>query len=208
MDRINEDKYRTIISAGTAEVVIKKSRFIGVIFPVQNKIEANKRYKEVCKAHHSAHHNCYAYSIGIRDFEIRSYDDGEPSGTAGRPIMEIIKKHNITNVIIIVTRYFGGIKLGTSGLIKAYSEAAEAAVAASKIVEKYITRKIKITCDYKQINTIRNLLNLVNGTILKSDYSEIISLFIEVPFSTTEILKNKLINLFKGNLNWEDLSES
>ncbi|MGB9697086.1 MAG: IMPACT family protein [Ignavibacteria bacterium] len=203
MDGINEDRYRTVVSSGTAEVVIKKSKFIGVIYPVRNRIEAITRYKEVCKVHHSAHHNCYAYSLGINDREIRIYDDGEPSGTAGRPIMEVIKKHNITNVIIVVTRYFGGIKLGTSGLIKAYSEAAEASVTVSNIVEKYITQKIKLTCDYKQLESVRRALNSVSGTILKSDYSDIVSLIIEVRLSAVEILKNKLINVFKGNLNWE-----
>lgn len=205
MAGISTDKYRTVVSPGTAEIVINKSRFIGFIYPVQNKIEAIARYKEVCKIHHSAHHNCYAYSLGLNDCEIRIYDDGEPSGTAGRPILGVIKKHNLTNVIIIIARYFGGIKLGTSGLIKAYSDAAEATVSGSKIVEKYFTRKIKITCNYNQLESVRRMLHSVGGSILKSNYSDIVSLIIEVRLTTAEVLKNKLFNSFKGNLNWEDI---
>lgn len=207
MDGINEDRYHTVVSPATAEVVIKKSKFIGLIYPVQNRTEAITRYKEVCKIHHSAHHNCYAYSLGPGGTETRVYDDGEPGGTAGRPIMEVIKKYNITDVIVIVTRYFGGIKLGTSGLIKAYSEAAEAAVAASEIVEKHLTRKIKLICDYKQLDSVKRVLKSVGGTVLKSDYSDVVSFIIEIRLSVAELLKSKLINAFKGNLNWEEVSD-
>lgn len=205
MGGVNNDRYQTVAFPATAEIVVKKSRFIGLIYPVQTKEEAMIQYHKVCKLHHSAHHNCYAYSVGVNVRETKTSDDGEPSGTAGRPIMDIIRKYNLTNVLIIVTRYFGGIKLGTSGLVKAYSAAAEATVLAGEIIEKYLTRKIELTCEYKQLKSVEATLKSVGATILKSDYVDIVSLLIEVRLSAVELLKNKLTNIFKGSLNYKEL---
>ncbi len=127
--------YRTVKQPGEAELVIKRSRFIGRCFPVADEQEALRLLEQVRRQHWDATHNCYAYSVGVSGACARYSDDGEPSGTAGLPMMETLRRSGVTDALVVVTRYFGGILLGAGGLVRAYSAAAAAAVRSAGEVE-------------------------------------------------------------------------
>ena len=123
------DSYNTILTPGTDEIVEKKSRFIGYAQPVSSEEEAYAFVESVKKKHYDARHNCHAFAIGKENTLYRFSDDGEPQGTAGKPILEVISGNQVTDICIVVTRYFGGTLLGTGGLVRAYTEAAKLALA-------------------------------------------------------------------------------
>lgn len=150
--------YRTFKEAGVKEIVIKKSRFIGYGFAVSSEEEANQHIERIRKEHWNATHNCFAYVIGDRDQIQKQSDDGEPSGTAGKPILEVIKAKELHNVLIIVTRYFGGIMLGAGGLIRAYSDGAVAAIEASTAVMKQLHSVVEVEVDYTWLGKLENEL--------------------------------------------------
>ena len=128
--------YRTVQAYGSSEIIIKKSRFIGHAKPVESEEEAIQFIEAIKKEHRSATHNCSAYVIGERDQIQKQSDDGEPSGTAGKPILEVIKHQGLKNTVVVVTRYFGGIMLGAGGLIRAYTDGAVAGIEAGKPIYK------------------------------------------------------------------------
>jgi uncharacterized YigZ family protein len=161
------DKYRTVQTSGTAEIVIKKSRFIGHCRPVRDEEEAIRFVEAIRKEHWSATHNCYAYVIGQRDEIQKQSDDGEPSGTAGKPILEVLKSQGIKNAAIVVTRYFGGIMLGAGGLIRAYTDGAVAAIEAAKPVWMEYRREVRVEIDYTWLGKVENELR-TKGTPLGS----------------------------------------
>ena len=129
-------EYKTLAKAGSDEIIIEKSRFIGYCAPVSSEEEALEFIEKIKKKHYDATHNVFAYVVGLDNNIQRYNDDGEPSGTAGVPILEVIKKEDLRNVVIVVTRYFGGIKLGTGGLIRAYTKGAKIALDAGIIIKK------------------------------------------------------------------------
>jgi uncharacterized YigZ family protein len=151
-------RYRTLRREGAREIVIKKSRFIGYGKPVTSEDEAIAFIESIRKKHWDATHNCYAYVIGERDEIQKSSDDGEPSGTAGRPILEVIKAQQLKFTAIVVTRYFGGIMLGAGGLIRAYTEGAVQAIEASEPIERVLRRKVAVEADYTWYGKIENEL--------------------------------------------------
>lgn len=140
--------YVTVKERAQVEIVIQKSRFIAHIFPVPDEQSAKAHIDETSKKYWDATHNCYAYAIGENRRIQKSSDDGEPSGTAGVPILETIKKSGLTDTLIIVTRYFGGIKLGAGGLIRAYAQSASAAIREAPLIEKVEHRLFELTVDY------------------------------------------------------------
>ena len=127
------NSYKIITKEGNGEIVEKKSRFIANVFYVEDQKQAEEKIAEISKKYWDARHNCYAYVIGVNSENTKCSDNGEPSGTAGKPILEVITGAGLTNVLIIVTRYFGGVLLGTGGLVRAYTAAAQAGIAASEI---------------------------------------------------------------------------
>ncbi|WP_282939509.1 YigZ family protein [Paenibacillus sp. RC67] len=161
--------YKTVIQAGVAEVVIKKSRFIGHAMPVETEEEAIQFIERIKKEHSMATHNCSAYMVGDRDQYQKQSDDGEPSGTAGRPILEVIKNQGLKNVAVVVTRYFGGIMLGAGGLVRAYTDGAVAGLAAAEPIYKVLHREVRIEIDYtwhgKVENELRNREMLMGETL-------------------------------------------
>ncbi len=165
---LEKDTYKTIETA--PEPVLfkdKNSKFFGYAFPVINEAEIKTKLEEVKKVHHSARHWCYAYQIGTESILYRANDDGEPSNSAGMPIYGQIQSFGLTNVLIIVVRYFGGVKLGVGGLINAYRSAAQLALEASSIIEKTINIEYLITFGYKNMNTVMRVikeksLNIIN----------------------------------------------
>ena len=140
--------YHTVYTEGTGEIVEKKSRFIAEVFPVSNEEEAFAHLEEIRKKHWDARHHCWAYVIGRNPAAERMSDDGEPAGTAGKPILEVLRGKKLTDVFVVVTRYFGGTLLGTGGLVRAYTSAAAEALAHTVIITKIHGFKLKIITDY------------------------------------------------------------
>jgi uncharacterized YigZ family protein len=150
------EQYRTVRSSGSLEVVIRKSRFIGHVMPVESEEEAVLFIEDIKKKHWNATHNCSAYSIGERDEIQRQSDDGEPSGTAGKPILEVIRNQGVKNVAIVVTRYFGGIMLGAGGLIRAYTDGAVLALEAGEVITRVLRREVLVEIDYTWLGKVEN----------------------------------------------------
>ena len=152
------ERYKTVRSAGAKEIVIRKSRFIGQVMPVETEEEAAAFIEDIKKRHWNATHNCSAYMIGERDEIQKQSDDGEPSGTAGKPILEVIRNQGLKNVAIVVTRYFGGIMLGAGGLIRAYTDGAVAAIEAGEPITRVLHREIFVKLDYTWLGKVENEL--------------------------------------------------
>lgn len=150
--------YRTVKQPGEAELVIKRSRFIGRCFPVADEQEALRLLEQVRRQHWDATHNCYAYSVGVSGACARYSDDGEPSGTAGLPMMEALRRSGVTDALVIVTRYFGGILLGAGGLVRAYSAAAAAAVRSAGEVEMRECVRLSLETPYPLWGRVEPLL--------------------------------------------------
>ena len=152
------EQYRTVRSPGSREIVIRKSRFIGHVMPVETEEEAVRFIEDIKKKHWNATHNCSAYMIGERDEIQKQSDDGEPSGTAGKPILEVIRNQGVKNVAIVVTRYFGGIMLGAGGLIRAYTDGAVQALEAGEVITRVLRREVFVEIDYTWLGKAENEL--------------------------------------------------
>lgn len=164
-----------------AEYVIKKSKFIARAVHITTEEEAQAYLRDGKKQYWDARHNCYAYQLGMNFEKQKSSDDGEPSGTAGKPILEVLKNKSLTNTLIVVTRYFGGIKLGTGGLIRAYGTAAVAALD-NAIIEDYIDcRILYLQTDYSFLSATERLLPDFEAVITKRDFADFVGLTVEVP---------------------------
>ena len=154
-----KDTYNTIIKP-SEEVLFKdkNSKFFGYAFPVETEEDITPHLEDVKKRHHAARHWCYAYQVGTETIKFRANDDGEPNNSAGRPIYGQILSFEVTNVLIVVVRYFGGVKLGVGGLINAYKTAAQMALEASKIIGKTINEEFLITFNYKNMNKVMRII--------------------------------------------------
>lgn len=166
-----KDTYKTITKP-SEEVLFKdkNSKFFGYAFPVTNEDEIKTHLEALKKQHHSARHWCYAYQIGTEQIKYRANDDGEPSNSAGQPIYGQIQSFDLTNVLVVVVRYFGGVKLGVGGLINAYRTGAQMALEHSKVIEKTINIDYLIRFDYKNMNKVMRIikekqLKIVNQTL-------------------------------------------
>ncbi|MHA0857175.1 YigZ family protein [Paenibacillus sp. CMAA1364] len=152
------ESYKTVRETGSKEIVIKKSRFIGHVMPVTTEAQANAFIDDIKKQHWNATHNCSAYMLGERNEIQKQSDDGEPSGTAGKPILEVIRNQGLSNVAIVVTRYFGGIMLGAGGLIRAYTDGAVVAIESGDPITRLLHRQIYVDIDYTWLAKIENEL--------------------------------------------------
>lgn len=189
--------YNTIKENASYEIVEKKSKFIGNVFYVESKEEAEIIIKEQKKKYHDARHNCWAYRV-LDDNNVveKSSDDGEPSGTAGAPMLNILSKENIVNTLVIVTRYFGGILLGTGGLVKAYSESTKLALEQAKITkieEGYI---YKIEINYSDLDSFKYYLKNNEIKLVKEEYFENVVLYTFMPKNKTQCFEKEKINGF------------
>lgn len=169
--------YKTLHEFGMDEIIIEKSTFIGYAKPIETEEEAVAFVNEIKKKHKDATHNVWAYTIG-KYMNIQRYsDDGEPQGTAGIPTLEVIKKEDLRDVVVVVTRYFGGIKLGAGGLVRAYTKGAKVGLEAAKIIEKVLYQELRIKIDYTQLGKVQNeIMNMgyfIKDTVYE-DYVEII----------------------------------
>ena len=185
-------EYRTVYTGGEGEIVEKKSRFIATAAPVRSEEEALQIIEQIRKKYWDARHNCYAYVIGERGELERFSDDGEPGGTAGKPILEVIKGEELRNTLIVVTRYFGGTLLGTGGLVRAYSAAAKAGIASSVIITRIPGIKLHITTEYTGLGKIQYILGQRGITTLDSVYTDKVELEVLAAEAEAEAVKAEL----------------
>ncbi len=196
----NKAGYRVIISEGTGEITEKKSRFIATVFRVENVQEAEDRIAEMQKKYWDARHNCYAFVIGADMSVSRCSDNGEPSGTAGKPILEVIKGSGVTNVLIVVTRYFGGVLLGTGGLVRAYTQAAQAGLTASVIGDMCYGERLHLTADYGMINNIQYFLRQEEIPLENEIYTDKVEYDITVRSEDVTRVTDGLIQKTEGKI--------
>lgn len=173
--------YRTVYEGGKGEIVEKKSRFIGEVFPVETEDEAAEIIGRIKKQYWDARHHCWAYVIGEGQVQERFSDDGEPGGTAGKPILEVIRGHKLKNVLVVVTRYFGGTLLGTGGLVRAYTQSAQAGIAGSTLITKIDGYQLRIETDYAGLGKLQYLLAQKGLPAVDADYGEKVTLSTLIP---------------------------
>ena len=200
--------HRTIYREASVEISIEKSRFIGYITPVVNESDAILFIEKIKKKHWDATHNVPVYVIG-ENFGIQRYsDDGEPSGTAGVPILEMLKKEGITNICVVITRYFGGVKLGTGGLVRAYTQSAKAALEAAQVVDMKIYKQLSIKFEYHFHGKLQNyFLNEPNIIVKDTQFTDCILCNIYVEPQFCEVISEKIVELTSGQIVIEILDE-
>ncbi len=192
--------YKTVFSQGTGQIVEKKSRFIATIRPVQTKEEAEAFLVEMKKKYWDATHNCFACVIGEKGEYVRSSDDGEPGGTAGRPMLDVLLKEEIRNVAVVVTRYFGGTLLGSGGLVRAYQQAVKEGLKESFIVEKKAGIKFQAVCGYNELGKLQYVLGQKGFLVLETIFEEKVTMFVLVPESEEEGCKKALLEAANGKV--------
>ncbi len=187
-------EYKTILEKNVkAEIVEKKSRFISNVFYVESVEEAEEKIKQVKKKYFDAKHNCYAYRILDKDMVTERFsDDGEPSGTAGAPMLDILAKTNLCNVVVVVTRYFGGILLGTGGLVRAYSDALKASIQSAMLANIKSGYEIKLKVTYSSFEKFKYYCKAKGINITESSYSDVVDCTIELCKEEFECLKNNI----------------
>lgn len=175
------DSYLNLVKGGEGEIVEKKSRFIGQIEPVTSEEEAYAFIERIKKKHYDARHNCFAFSIGEDMPLLRFSDDGEPQGTAGKPILEVINGSGVHNICIVVTRYFGGTLLGTGGLVRAYTDASKEALKNCEIKLMQRIVPVDIKTNYTDMGKIQYILNTAEVNIASTDFAEDVTFKVELP---------------------------
>lgn len=192
------DAYHTVYRGGSGEIVEKKSRFIAEVFPVTSEEEAMQYLEEARKRYWDARHHCWAYVLGRNPSAERMSDDGEPAGTAGKPILEVIRGRQITDVLVIVTRYFGGTLLGTGGLVRAYTASAAEGLKHSEIITRFHGFKLRIAADYTSLGKIQYLLAQRKICILESVYTDKVELIVLVPDEEEGVLYKEIMDGTNG----------
>ena len=196
--------YRVVYEGGEGEITEKKSRFIATVRPVESEEEATTFIAEMKKKYWDARHNCSAFVIGERQELNRCSDDGEPAQTAGRPMLDVLLREGVTNVAVVVTRYFGGVLLGTGGLVRAYQAATQAGLVASRIIEKLPGQKLMIHTDYNGLGKLQYLFGQHKTAILSTEYAADVALTILVPISQKKSLYKEIVEQTNGaaKLEW------
>lgn len=201
------ERYFTVNKSGSNELNIQKSRFIGYVKRAETEEEAIAFIQEIKKLHHDATHNCSAYMIGAHDQIQKANDDGEPSGTAGVPMLEVLKKQKLKDTVVVVTRYFGGIKLGAGGLIRAYGKATSEAIKATGVVERILTVGFSITVDYTLLGMLENELRQSEHILQTINYADTVEFIVYVQTSEVETFKNWIINLTSDQASIRELEK-
>lgn len=193
-----KDTYNTI-TRPSEEVLFKdkNSKFFGYALPVSTEEEIKEQLEEIKKKHHSARHWCYAWQLGKEENHFRANDDGEPSNSAGMPIYGQIQSFDVTNVLIVVVRYFGGVKLGVGGLINAYKTTAQMALEASKIVKRTIDFKYEISFDYPEMNKVMRIIKENNLKMLDQKLGLDCKIYISVRKKEAENIFEKFDSTYK-----------
>ena len=183
---------KTIKQIVSAEITVKKSKFIANIFKVNSEQEAKEIIEKINKKYYDARHNCYAYIVEENGNNIERFsDNGEPSGTAGAPMLDILKNKKLSNIIIIVTRYFGGILLGTGGLVKAYTDASLEALNKAETIELEYASKYKIQMQYNELKNFEYNLKSMKTKIISNEYNENVEIILIISEENMKILQSK-----------------
>lgn len=180
---------KIVLSGGSAEITEKKSRFIADVRPVMSPEEAYAFLAGIKKKYWDARHSCHAFVVGKNNETAHSSDDGEPQGTAGKPILQVLTGSEVRNCIIVVTRYFGGVLLGTGGLVRAYTQAAKAGLEASRIAIQEEGFLLRVRCDYEQLGRVQYLIGAASLPVTDTQYTDICETEILVPSSRLSSVK-------------------
>lgn len=200
--------YLTLRKAGWDELIINKSRFIGYASPVSTEEEALGFLQEIRARHRDASHNCYAYTIGRNMGVMRYSDDGEPSGTAGLPMMEVIKKENVRNCICVVTRYFGGVLLGAGGLLRAYTQGTSVALKAAGIVEMVPTVSLLCEVSYSQWDRVQHHIQSMPVQLLSPEFTTAVAFTLLVREKDLDPVMQDLISITESHITMLEDSHS
>lgn len=201
------EKYKTVYIGKEAEIIEKKSRFIATVRPVKSEEEAIAFIESMRKKYWDATHNCFAYVIGERFQVQRCSDDGEPGGTAGKPMLDVLLGEEIHDTVVVVTRYFGGTLLGTGGLVRAYQGATKAGLQASTVIEKNWGRKLKIGTDYTGLGKIQYILAQRKLSILDTVYTDKVEMEVLIPACQIGTVKAEIIEGTNGQAKIEECEE-
>ena len=200
-------EYLVPFAEAESEFTEKRSRFISHVWRVESEAEARARIEETKKRYYDARHNCWCYLLkegGV----VRYSDDGEPQGTAGQPMLNVFQRENVTNVVCVVTRYFGGILLGAGGLTRAYSRSARDALAAAGAAEMGLWATADIPCPYALFERVRGEVTALGGTVDEAEYGADIRLRVSLPAQTAETLRARLTELSAGGIILQVLGEN
>ncbi|MDU7966927.1 MAG: YigZ family protein, partial [Paeniclostridium sordellii] len=193
--------YKTLHEFGVDEIIIEKSTFIGYAKPISTEEAAVEFINEIKKKHKDATHNVWAYTVG-QNMNIQRYsDDGEPQGTAGIPTLEVIKKEDLRDVVVVVTRYFGGIKLGAGGLVRAYTKGAKIGLEAAKIIEKVNYQEVKIKIDYNQLGKVQNEIMNMGYFIKDTIYEDNVEIIVYSKKDKLEEIIDKITDITSATAN-------
>lgn len=187
-----DDTYKTIAAPAQGLYKDRGSKFLAFAFPVANEHEVKEKIASLKKEHHSAVHHCYAYRLGAAKLAFRSNDDGEPSGSAGKPILGQIQSADLTDILIVVVRYFGGTLLGVPGLIAAYKTSAADAIANAQVVEKLVTENYRVHFSYERMNDLMRILKEFRLEVLKQEFGESCELYFSVRRSLADQVLEKI----------------
>lgn len=187
--------YITIREYGEDSFIEKKSEFIGYAKRIENEEEAKAFVAEIKSKHKQARHNCWAYIIGENMGIQRYSDDGEPQGTAGIPTLEVIKKEDLRDVVVVVTRYFGGVKLGAGGLVRAYTKGAKIGIDAAKVIEKVMYKEVRIKIDYNQLGKVQNEIMNMNYFVKDTIYEDNVEIIVYSRLEEVKVLTDKMIDI-------------
>ena len=200
-------RFYEVYNGGSGEIEEKKSRFIASVYKVTNEDEAISIIEQLKKKYWDARHNCYAYIIGDDGSIKRFSDDGEPSQTAGKPMLDVLESKNLRNVLVVVTRYFGGTLLGTGGLVRAYQGACICGIEASDIVEKYDAVIMDITSGYTENGKIKYVLANEGITVINTEYTDSVKETVMIPLEQKDQLISKLTSAVNAKLEYKIVKE-
>lgn len=196
-------EYLTLRNGGRSELIVKKSRFIATARPVESEDAARNFIDSIRKEFWDATHNVYAFTVGENDEIVRSSDDGEPAGTAGRPVLEVILREQAKYCAVVVTRYFGGTLLGAGGLVRAYSSAARDGLHAAGIVRVRLLRKVRFVIDYAALGRVQNYLAEAGYDTGDVEYAERVAMTAMVPSAELDLFEARMMDLLAGDFNPE-----
>lgn len=203
---ITMNDYLTLQQNSAEEYVVNRSRFIGYARPVSTAEEAADFVNGIRARHRDATHNVYAYAIRSPEYS-RYSDDGEPQGTAGMPVLDVIKKNELTDCCVVVTRYFGGILLGAGGLVRAYSHSASLAVQAARIIRMSLCAVLRVSCDYSFYGRLSSLIPECGGTVESTDFGADVTLTFRLPAEKEEYFRKQLTELSFGKVSADRIAE-
>ena len=190
--------YKTVKGYGEREIIISKSRFITYVERAETESEALNFIDKIKKIHPNATHNCSCYMVGEHDQIQKANDDGEPSGTAGVPMLEVLKKQGLKDTVVVVTRYFGGIKLGGGGLIRAYGKSTTEGIDAAQVVERKVHHLMKVDVDYNWLGKVENEVRQSHYTLKDITYTDGVALFVYVLAEEQQTFTNWMTELTNG----------